>query len=119
MALKTAEAGGERFVISNGPCRWSEWRECSICSAVASSDASASTVLAAKQTGSAAVTDREVEDPSRGVYKDLFDASKASRILGLTYRTLVETAAFTLKSVEDWTASERETQQGRTAYRPT
>ncbi|KAJ7230087.1 hypothetical protein GGX14DRAFT_409928 [Mycena pura] len=81
LALLKASAGGERIIVSAGPYVWQDWLD-------------AAPDSPKFQKG--------VPGSSKGiVYQLQYDARKSVRVLGMTYRTMQETARDT---VADWEA---------------
>ncbi|KAF8142891.1 NAD-P-binding protein [Mycena galopus ATCC 62051] len=81
LALLSAEAGGERIIISAGPFVWQDWMD-------------AAPDSPKYQKG--------VPGSSRdAVHQIRYDASKSVRVLGMKYRTMVETAR---ETAADWEA---------------
>ncbi|KAK0194726.1 hypothetical protein F5146DRAFT_926509 [Armillaria mellea] len=76
-ALEVEAAGGERILVSAGPCVWQDWGKSSLF--IATQSASTSRILPKPVPGDTK-------------YAIIFDTSKEKRLLGLKFRTMEETA---------------------------
>jgi len=70
LAIKTEEAGGERFIVASGPWKWQDW------------------INAAKKCGVETSAGDDSYDPANAAHLVRYDTSKASRVLGIKYHTI-------------------------------
>ncbi|CCM04261.1 uncharacterized protein FIBRA_06430 [Fibroporia radiculosa] len=73
LAIQKEEAGGERFVVTQGPWKWQDW------------------INAASEYGVTTSTGDDSYDPAKATQPIRYDASKASRVLGIKYHSIKET----------------------------
>jgi len=91
LAIEKEKAGGERLIISEGPCMWQDW------------------VNAVRKSGADAPLGDESYDPAKAIHRFPSDNAKAIKILGIRYRSLEESAADVVKdfSARGWISAAR------------
>lgn len=101
LALESDKAGGERFIVSNGPFAWQQISQYMLFGLQ-------KLVLTAQLTADE-LYEAGITDIPRGVpgswkekpFEVIMDGSKAENVLGLKYRTIRETALDGLNSLRE------------------
>jgi len=75
LAIKKPEAAGQRIIVASGHWKWQDW------------------INAARNHGANTTIGDQTYDAADAIHFNMYDTSKASRILGIMYRVMEETTA--------------------------
>jgi len=82
LAIKKAGAGGQRIIVASGLWKWQDW------------------INAARKHGANATIGDQTYDAAKAVHLNVYDTTKASRILGIKYRSMDETTTDLLEDFQ-------------------